>query len=472
MAQRTDLAALPLAGVPIAVKDNVAVAGEPMRAGSLATSGTPQPADHPVVQRLRDAGAVVVGLTRTPELCVFGATDSAYGITRNPWAPDRTAGGSSGGTAAAVAAGLVPAGHGNDGMGSIRIPAACCGLVGIKPGNGVVPAGIGANDWFGMAENGPLATTVRDAALVLSVMADDPVLADVGEPAAALRVAVSTRSPALRRAARPPSRGGGRAGRRSAGRRRPRPTASRPALPGQPPARAGPVGGRRLARRRRPRPRPARSGRPPPRGPRRRRPAPADGAARSSARRSAPAGRVLRAGRRARDAGARFTAPRRGPVGQRRWSRTFAANVRYAPYAAPWNFAGYPAMTVPAGVHPRTGTPLAVQLVGPDGAESAAAGAGRPARAAGALAAHRARLLTALAPPARRPPGQGGEGDRTRGGRRADDARRATVRAAGAHGPLALARQHRAAGLVRQHGAVGLVARHGSDRHPRARRER
>jgi amidase len=124
-----DKASLPLAGLPITIKDNVPVEGEPMRCGSTASDPTLQPADHEVVRRLRDAGAVVVGLTRVPELCVFGATDSKFGLTRNPWNRSRTPGGSSGGSAAAVAAGMVAVAHGNDGMGSIRIPAACCGLV-------------------------------------------------------------------------------------------------------------------------------------------------------------------------------------------------------------------------------------------------------------------------------------------------------------------------------------------------------
>ena len=101
---RSDLGALPLAGVPIAIKDNVPVEGEPMRVGSTATSDAPQATDHPIVARIRAAGGVVVGLTRVPELCVFGATDSAFGITRNPWDLARTPGGSSGGSAAAVAA--------------------------------------------------------------------------------------------------------------------------------------------------------------------------------------------------------------------------------------------------------------------------------------------------------------------------------------------------------------------------------
>src|SRR5262249_59987862 len=97
--------------------------------------------------------------------------DDETAITRKPWGTDRTPGGSSGGAAAAVAAGLVPIAHGNDGLGSVRIPAACCGLVGIKPGRGVVPAQLGVDDWFGLAENGILATTVADAAVGLAVLA-------------------------------------------------------------------------------------------------------------------------------------------------------------------------------------------------------------------------------------------------------------------------------------------------------------
>src|SRR5436305_8991369 len=194
-ADQVDVAVdLPLAGVPIAVKDNVDVAGEPTRDGSLSTPETARDADHEVVRRLRVAGAVVVGKTRVPELCVFGATDSPFGVTRNPWDRDRTPGGSSGGSAAAVAAAMVPVAHGNDGMGSVRIPAACCGLVGIKPGAGVVPVDLGANGWYGMAENGALATTVADAAVLLSVLADRPELRAVAS-VRALRVAVTTNSP-------------------------------------------------------------------------------------------------------------------------------------------------------------------------------------------------------------------------------------------------------------------------------------
>jgi amidase len=196
VAARPDLARLPLAGVPVAIKDNVEVIGEQLRNGSAAFPADVQDTDHPVVARLREAGAVVVGVTNVPELCLTPMTDSVYGIARNPWNRDRTPGGSSGGSAATVSAALVPLAHGNDGLGSIRIPAACCGLVGIKPGAGVVPPSItGEPAWYGLSENGPLATTVHDAALGLSVMAGDPGLAQLDDPGV-LRIGVSVR-PAL-----------------------------------------------------------------------------------------------------------------------------------------------------------------------------------------------------------------------------------------------------------------------------------
>jgi amidase len=184
LAVRSDLAELPLAGVPIAVKDNVWVEGEQTRRGSAASPASVNPSDHPVVARLRAAGAIVVGLTNVPELCLVGMTDSVYGIARNPWDRNRTPGGSSGGSAAAVAAAMVPIAHGNDGLGSIRIPSSCCGLFGIKPGAGVVPAADVEGDeppWFGLSENGVLGTSVHDVALVLSVMAGAPELAEAGE---------------------------------------------------------------------------------------------------------------------------------------------------------------------------------------------------------------------------------------------------------------------------------------------------
>lgn len=174
------LAELPLAGVPVAIKDNIPIAGEIMTVGSQATSRAPQLSNHTVVRRLRAAGAIVIGTTAVPELCVWGTTDNQTTISRNPWNSKRTPGGSSGGSAAAVASGQVDIAHGNDGLGSIRIPAADCGVFGLKPGRGVVPSELGGNGWFGMSENGPLATTVADAALMLSVMADAPDLAKAG----------------------------------------------------------------------------------------------------------------------------------------------------------------------------------------------------------------------------------------------------------------------------------------------------
>jgi amidase len=192
LAGRDDLADLPLAGVPIAIKDNIDVAGEPTRNGSLATSATPVAADHELVTRLRAAGAIVVGKTRVPELCAWGWTDSAFGVSRNPWNPDRTPGGSSGGSAAAVAAGMVPVAHGSDGGGSIRIPSAACGLVGMKPGIGVLPGSADRTGWYGLSSSGALATTVDDVAVTTSVMAQRPDLRWPGRPD--LRVAVSTRA--------------------------------------------------------------------------------------------------------------------------------------------------------------------------------------------------------------------------------------------------------------------------------------
>ena len=142
--------------------------------------------------RLRAAGAVVVGLTNLPELSIYPFTDSAFGIARNPWDRRRTPGGSSGGSAAAVASAMVPVAHGTDGLGSVRIPAAACGLFGLKPGPGVVPAQVGTDSWGGLLENGPLATTVADAALMLEAMAGARF--DLAGPPA-LRIAVSVSPP-------------------------------------------------------------------------------------------------------------------------------------------------------------------------------------------------------------------------------------------------------------------------------------
>lgn len=171
-----DLATLPLAGVPLAIKSNVTVESHSIR-------------------RLLHAGAVPIGYTTTPEFCVWGDTDSPeFGITRNPWNRRLNAGGSSGGSAAAVAAGIVPIAHGNDGMGSLRIPAACCGLVTLKPGPGVVPTELGAHNWGGMAEDGIIATTVADLSLATAAMAARDSLATRRDPGP-LRIALALNCP-------------------------------------------------------------------------------------------------------------------------------------------------------------------------------------------------------------------------------------------------------------------------------------
>jgi amidase len=197
---RPDRFALPLAGVPVAVKDNVAVAGYATRHGSTATPTTPARRDDELVKRLRRAGAVIVGKTRMPELAVWGFTHSALGTTRNPLNPARDPGGSSGGSAAAVAAGMATLALGTDGGGSLRVPAAYCGLVGLKPGAGEVPLpGGAAEHWYGLSAVGPLARTAADAAVLFAVLAGrDPAAAvrALDEGAAGdLRVAVSLRSP-------------------------------------------------------------------------------------------------------------------------------------------------------------------------------------------------------------------------------------------------------------------------------------
>jgi amidase len=197
LAARADLAELPMAGVPVAIKDNVDLAGYPTRDGSLASSEEPVPDDDEQVRRLRRAGAVPIGKTTLPELGLWPFTETAaFGATRNPWGLDYTPGGSSGGGAAAVAAAMVPVALGNDGGGSIRIPASCCGLVGIKPSPGVVPGR--ELNWFGMSEGGPLATTVADLALMLGVLAgDSAIAAAVAPPDRSLRIAASSRPPAV-----------------------------------------------------------------------------------------------------------------------------------------------------------------------------------------------------------------------------------------------------------------------------------
>jgi amidase len=196
---RADLAGLPLAGVPVAIKDNVDLAGTPTRNGSAATSPEPAAADDELVRRLRDAGALLVGKTNVPELCLWPFTESdAFGVARNPWSLDHTPGGSSGGSAVAVASAMVPVALATDGAGSIRMPASNCGLVGIKPGHGVVPfPASGVSTWSRMSEFGPLATTVADLGLALDVLADTDAFRAVAPPDRPLRIGVSAKPGAV-----------------------------------------------------------------------------------------------------------------------------------------------------------------------------------------------------------------------------------------------------------------------------------
>jgi amidase len=197
---RADLDDLPLAGVPVAIKDNIDVAGLPTRMGSAATSDAPARADDELVTRLRAAGCVVIGKTQMPELAIWPFTEpAAFTATRNPWRLDRTPGGSTGGGAAAVAAGMAAIALGSDGGGSIRIPAACCGMFGLKPGPGVVPVpgGLGPDHWLGLTAFGPLTRTVSDAAVALDILAGTTSYRDRRLPARPLRIAVSTRHPLI-----------------------------------------------------------------------------------------------------------------------------------------------------------------------------------------------------------------------------------------------------------------------------------
>jgi amidase len=161
----------PFAGVPIAVKDTAPVAGMPYTLGSDAFGDFVPAHDAFVVRRLREAGFVIVGKTNLPEFGILPVTEPRrFGPTRNPWDTERTPGGSSGGAAAAVAAGMVPLAHGSDGGGSIRIPAACCGLVGLKPSRGRISRGPDQGDDF-LVQDGVLTHTVAETAALLDVLA-------------------------------------------------------------------------------------------------------------------------------------------------------------------------------------------------------------------------------------------------------------------------------------------------------------
>lgn len=165
---------LPLAGVPIAIKDEVACAGRVATKGSYART-TVAEVDAEVVRRVREAGAVIVGATRTPELCLVPFTESAFGgVTRNPWDPSRTPGGSSGGSAAAVAAGLVPIALGADGGGSIRAPGAWCGLPGLFATPGSVSNAPDGELWTGFVSQGGFGRTIEDTALLYDLLMTEP----------------------------------------------------------------------------------------------------------------------------------------------------------------------------------------------------------------------------------------------------------------------------------------------------------
>jgi amidase len=198
----------PFRGVPLPIKDLQETAGIRTTFSSRAYADHVPDFDVAVVRRLKEAGFVVLGKTNTPELGITAVTESQLnGVCRNPWDTTRTPGGSSGGAAAAVAAGLAPAAHGTDGGGSIRIPASCCGVFGLKPARGRVSlAPYGGHEGF--SSSGPLVRTVQDAAALLDVMAgyelgdpwwapppERPFAEEVGVDPGRVRVALTTTPP-------------------------------------------------------------------------------------------------------------------------------------------------------------------------------------------------------------------------------------------------------------------------------------
>ena len=198
----------PFAGVPIAIKDTAAVAGMPYTMGSDIFGDFVPQHDSFVVRRLRDAGFVLVGKTNMPEFGILPVSEPRrFGPARNPWDTERTPGGSSGGAASAVAAGMVPIAHGSDGGGSIRIPAACCGLVGLKAQRGRISRGPEQGDDF-LVQDGVLTRTVAETAELLDVLAGyetgdatwapppaEPFAAAAAREPGKLRIGVSTLAP-------------------------------------------------------------------------------------------------------------------------------------------------------------------------------------------------------------------------------------------------------------------------------------
>jgi amidase len=160
----------PLLGVPVAIKDNVDYAGEVTTHGTAAY-GEPAAEDGLVVRRLHEAGATILGKTNLPELAIYGFTESpTWGATRNPWDTSKTPGGSSGGSGVAVAAGLAAIAHATDGAGSIRYPAAYCGLFGLKPQRNRISLWPDREHWYGLSVSGCVSRTVADTALYLDAM--------------------------------------------------------------------------------------------------------------------------------------------------------------------------------------------------------------------------------------------------------------------------------------------------------------
>src|SRR6202022_857518 len=198
----------PFAGVPIAIKNNRPVQGLRLTYGCSLMADYVSDYDHNVTRRLRDAGFVIVGTTTLPEYGILPTSEARlFGPTRNPWDLERTTGGSSGGAAAAVAAGIVPVAHGNDGGGSIRIPAACCGLVGLKPARGRISLAPELGD-ASLVIDGVLTRTVADTAAILDVLAGyevgdatwappaiEPFAHSAGADPGKLRIAASTLPP-------------------------------------------------------------------------------------------------------------------------------------------------------------------------------------------------------------------------------------------------------------------------------------
>ncbi|WP_369214344.1 amidase [Streptomyces flavofungini] len=373
----------PLLGVPVAVKDDMDVAGEPTAFGCRGAFPA-QAEDCEAVRRLRASGAVVVGKTNTCELGQWPFTEGpGFGDTRNPWNTAHTPGGSSGGSAAAVAAGLVPAALGSDGAGSVRIPAAWTHLVGIKPQRGRISTWPWPEAFHGITVNGPLARTVADAALLLDA-ASGSHRGDLHRPPAVRAAEAATREPGRLRIAlslRMPFTGTPKRLHPQV-RRRVVALADRLAALGHDVAEADPAYGRiGLAFVPRATAGIAEWARHVPDA------ALLDRRTRDAARMGRLLGGApLRLARRSeaalhRSVGAVFSTydvvlapttaappPRVGTLAAMSGWRTDQAMIAACPYAWPWNVLGWPGVNVPAGQVPG-GLPVGAQLLGPAGSE-------------------------------------------------------------------------------------------------------